>query len=361
MSRNGPLDADEIARRVRKSAEEHGFSGAVVVARAGEPVFADAFGWASRAWRIPNTVGTRFRVASVSKMFTAVAVLRLVEQGRVGPADRLAPLLGARGAWLPPEVTVSHALTMTSGIADWFDEGGDWAAEWAALTAAHPLYLLRDNADYLPLFAGKEPLFAPGERHRYNGAGYILLGLLLESLTGRPYADVIHDQVFARAAMADSGFVALDEVVPGVAEGHLPPEEAADGRRTGWRRNVYSATPAAAADGGATCTADDLVGFARALRSGRLLGADMTRRALTPQVLERAEKVRGYTWKYGYGVMFLLDDDGTVVRWGHTGEEDGVSARLYHYPRLDADVAILGNVSGCAGALGWDLHDALTG
>lgn len=352
----GGLDPDRLEQAVLGVAQGQGFSGTVRVTRRGETVFARAFGMASRRWAIPNTCDTRFRVASVSKMFTAVAVLQLVEQRRVHLDDSLADHVKEHMPRLDPRVTVRHALTMTSGIGDWFEEGSpDWEAEWAALTSSHPLYLLRENADYLPLFAGKEPHFPPGERHLYNGAGYILLGLLIESLTGRPYEQVITDEVFARADMTASGFWALDELGPDIAEGYLTPATGP----TPYRTNHYTTTPRAAADGGATCSAADLTAFARALRIGRLLDEETTRLALTPQVDERAEKVRGYRWKYGFGLTHLLDDGGTVVRWGHTGEEDGVSARLYHYPRHDVDVAVLGNVSWCAGDMGWAIHDAL--
>ena len=80
---------------------------------------------------------------------------------------------------------------------------------------------------------------------------------------------------------------------------------------------------------------------------------------LTPKVSQTDERIRGYTWKYGYGNFFLLDDDAHIVRWGHTGEEDGVSCRLYYYPKANLDVVILGNQSWCAGSLGWEIHDIL--
>ena len=124
----------------------------------------------------------------------------------------------------------------------------------------------------------------------------------------------------------------------------------------GWKKNIYSTTPEAAADGGATCTADDLCRFSRALREGQLLSAEWTQEMLTPNVLERAERLRGYISKYGYGNFFLLDDSEHIVRWGHTGEEDGVSCRFYHYPKQNLDLAILGNQSWCAGGLAWEIH-----
>ncbi len=352
------FDPECLENVVSGVAEDEGFSGTVRVTRQGQPVFTRSFGMASRRWSVPNTSDTGFRVASVSKMFTAVAVLQLVERKQVRLDDTLLGFLEDHMPRLDPRITVRHALTMTAGIGDWFEEGSDdWEAEWAALTASHPLYLLRGNKDYLPLFAGKQPHFPPGERYLYNGAGYILLGLLIEAVTGRSYEEVVTGDVFARAGMATAGFPALDNLGPDIADGYLT----AAGGPTPYRTNHYATTPCAAADGGATCTAADLTAFAHALRHGRLLSEEITRLALTPQVDEREEKVRGYRWKYGFGLTHILDDEGSVVRWGHTGEEDGASARLYHYPRQDLDVAVLGNVSWCAGAMGWAVHDAIIG
>lgn len=352
------FDPNCLEEVVSGIAEEKGFSGTVRVTRRGEPVFTSAFGMASRRWSVPNTCDTGFRVASVSKMFTAAAVLQLVERKQVRLDDALAGHLDDHMPQLDPRITVHHALTMTAGIGDWFEEGSDdWEAEWAALTSSHPLYLLQSNKDYLPLFAGKQPHFPPGERHLYNGASYILLGLLIESVTGRSYEEVIADDIFTRAGMTTAGFPALDNLGPDIADGYLT---AADSP-TPYRTNHYATTPKAAADGGATCTAADLTTFAHALRHGRLLNEEITRLALTPQVDEREEKVRGYQWMYGFGLTHILDGEGTIVRWGHTGEEDGASARLYHYPQQDLDVAVLGNISWCAGAMGWAIHDAIVG
>lgn len=334
------------------------FSGVVLVCRAGTPVFSWEGGLAHRGWNVPNTMTTRFRIASVSKMFTAVAVLQLVHQGLVHLDDPITKHLETIAGSVSDEVTIAHLLSMTSGIADWFDESGDWEADWARLVREHPLYLLRTDADYLPLFADAPPIAAPGERYAYNGAGYNLLGLLIERLGGTSYYDHVRRHVFDLAGMSRSDFVALDSVAPEVAEGYVP--QTAGESVVGWVKNIYSTTPQAAADGGATSTAGDLVAFNRALRANLLLPADLTTQMLSPQATEREEQVRGYHWRYGYGATLLLDDDGDIVRWGHTGEEDGVSARLYHYPRGDVDVAVLGNHSWSAGDLGWQIHDALT-
>jgi CubicO group peptidase (beta-lactamase class C family) len=152
--------------------------------------------------------------------------------------------------------------------------------------------------------------------------------------------------------------VALDDVSDEVAEGYIPITDESE-TVIGWKKNIYSTTPEAAADGGATSTALDLVRFSQALREGWFLSTEMTQEMLAPKVVANEELVRGYIWKYGYGNYFILDQDEQIVRWGHTGEEDGVSCRLYYYPKENLDVVILANQSWCAGSLAWKIHDLI--
>jgi CubicO group peptidase (beta-lactamase class C family) len=333
------------------------FSGVILVQRNENELFKAAYGYANRAWKIENQVDTRFRIASVSKLFTAVAILQLIEADKLGLDTSVVDCLGLEDTTIPKEATIKHMLTMTSGIADWFEESGDWEENWAKLCREHPIYLFRRNEDYLPLFINDAPLFPVGEKHQYNGAGFILLGLVIEKLSGISYFDYIRQHIFEKAQMTRSDFVSLDGVYEEVAEGYIPVEK--DDKVIGWKKNIYSTTPEAAADGGATSTVDDLHRFSHALRQGQLLSTEFTQEMLTPKVVERAEKFRGYTWKYGYANFFLLDDSDQIVRWGHTGEEDGVSCRLYYYPKENLDVVILGNQSWCAGNLAWEIHDLI--
>ena len=143
-----------------------------------------------------------------------------------------------------------------------------------------------------------------------------------------------------------------------VAEGYIPITNEGE-EVIGWKKNIYSTTPDPVGDGGATSTAGDLVKFPRALREGKLLSPQMTTDLLEPKVVQNEDMFRGYHWRYGYGLNFILDQEEEIVRWGHTGEEDGVSCRLYYYPNEDLDVIILGNQSWCAGKLGWEIHDLI--
>jgi CubicO group peptidase (beta-lactamase class C family) len=351
--------ADKIQQIVETRSNAGLFSGVVSIRRAGAPEFERAYGYAHRGWRVPNSLDTRFRVASIGKMFTAVAVLQLIESGRLALDNGVAGLLGLDDTAIPTTATIEHMLTMTSGMADWFDEDKDPAVVWEALSSRVPMYRVRAASDYLQFFANKPPLAGVGARYNYNNAGYILLGMIVAQASGVPYFDYIRQDVFAPAGMPHSDFVALDALGKAVAEGYVP--VAGRGGAVEWKKNIYSATPEAAGDGGAICTAADLAHFSLALRQERLLSPRMTQAMLSPKVLQGDQLVRGYRLMYGYGNNFLLDEGGAVVRWGHTGEEEGASCRLYHYPQLDTDVIILGNQSGCAGELGWEIHAALLG
>lgn len=351
--------AARLNKVLLKRWRENQFSGAVLVRQAGTDLFCRAYGYANRTWNVKNTPATRFRIASVGKMFTAAAVLQLIQAGKLSLDTRVVECLELQGTTIPVEATVYHMLTMTSGIADWIDEESeDFDAEWAQFCRQHPVYLFRRDADYLPIFTHLEPYFPLGERHRYNGAGFMLLGLMIEKISGLSYFDYVRRHIFAPAGMSQTDFIDLDDVYPNVAEGYIR-LEIDGGTVTGWIKNYYATTAGPAADGGATSTLNDMARFSLALRTGRLVAPQYAEAMLSPQVVEGEDNYRGYQWRYGFGCFILLDQSGTVVRWGHTGEEDGVSCRLLYYPQQEVDVVILGNQTSCAGKVAWDIHDLL--
>ena len=347
-----------IRRLFTTLARTEDFSGVVRLQQGETVLFEAAYGYANRSWRIRNRPGTRFRIASVGKMFTAVAVIRLIEQGLLSWDTSPVKLLGLEETCLPAEATIYHYLTMTTGIGDYFDEDQDSTAEWDRMCRLTPLHTLRDNRSYLPLFIDRPVKGPVGQQFVYSNASYVLLGLVMEHVARESYFEIIRKLVFEPAMMTQTGFDCLDDVQPDTAEGYIPVE--AEGTRAGWRRNLYYATPGPAGDGGATSTAADLIRFLQALRNGRLLSRENTGLMLTPQVLESHDPARGCTWMYSFGNMFMVDaNSGDILRWGHTGEEEGISSRLYYYPSLNLVIAILGNQSACAGAAGWALHDLL--
>lgn len=353
------MDTNFKARLVRKISQrvrENQFSGAALVRRGKTDLFCRAYGFANRTWNIRNTPEMRFRIASVGKMFTAAAIMQLIEAGKINLNMRVVEYLDLHATKLPREATVYNMLTMTSGIADWInEEAEDFDAEWEKFCRTYPIYLFRRDADYLPVFSQLEPYGAVGEKFRYNGAGFMLLGLMIEKATGLSYFDYIRQNIFARAGMKDTEFLDLDDVQPNVTEGYIPIKNA-DGVVINWKKNIYSTTAGGAADGGATSTLDDLVRFSRALRGGKLFAKQSVESMLTPKVDAGNE---GANWMYGFGCFILVGDDSEIIRWGHTGEEDGVSCRLLYYPTYKLDVVILGNQTACAGKIARDIHELI--
>ena len=246
-------------------------------------VFVHSCGYANRSWKVPNRRDTRFRIASVGKTHTAAAILQLVERGLLSLDTGIVGHLGLDDTRIPHDVTIRHLLTMTSGLADWIDESPTSMWNWNALKRKYPLYLLKESSDYLPLFANREPRFSPGEGWGYSNANFVLLGMVIEKVSGIPYARYMRQNVFGPNGMTDTDFLPADSAADRVAEGYLP---ILDDHRSlvGWKSNVYDLTVEGGADGGSTSTADDLIRFSRFLRHGKIIGTDLLEDMIAPTV-----------------------------------------------------------------------------
>ncbi len=305
---------------LREQAASGAFSGAVLVARDGQPTVKEAYGLANREANQANNIDTRFGIGSVGKMFTAVAIAQLVEQGKLDFDDRIGEYL----AGLPADVaaiTVDQLLTHTSGLGDFMRSGYPKEAR-AALTAA----------DLLPLVV-KQPLeFKPGTRESYSNSGYVVLGAIIEAITGQSYYDYVREHIFRPASMTRTDW--------------FPPGHDTDNTAIG-----YTAGPAGSLtdnsdvvpwgnpSGGAYSTVGDLQRFAEALLDNKLLSP-----AMTATVLDGKVRMSNGGAEVAYGFI-----DGTVngVRIvGHGGGAPGVAAAVDIYPDLGYVVVILANYDG---------------
>ena len=343
------MDVSELGAYLEERTAADEFSGVVRIERAGDAVFEEAYGLASRRWRVPNSPGTRFDCASVTKLFTAVATLQQVQAGAFGLDTSTIGYLGLAGTAIVPEVTPYHLLTHTSGIADDADEEAGELYE--DVFRDLPTYSIRETSDILQTFANKPPNFPPGQGCRYCNCSYVLLGLMVERATGLPYREYVGANVFDPAGMDRSGFFRMDGVEPEVAEGTDPVVDG-DGTVTGWRRNIYSYPPIGDPAGGAHVTAADLLSFHRALREGRLLDLPRTDAMLTSKE-DKHETPTG-VHRTGFGFEFHETAAGVATYWKE-GSNVGVSAMLRHYPAEDLTVAILANREDAA----WDPVDTI--
>jgi CubicO group peptidase (beta-lactamase class C family) len=350
----------KLEEYLKEAAGKDEFSGVVLIKQGERELYEGAFGYANRTWKIPPNRETKFRIASLSKIFTAVVIGQMIDVGKLALTDSVVEILELTNTTISEDVTIVQLMTHTSGIGDYFDEMNASDDAWVALWKEKPIYQMRKLEDYFEMFKNQPAVFLPGEKFQYCGAGYILLGMVIEKIKKKDYRLVIQEEIFERVELHNTLFQDNEDVIENVADGYEP-EEDADGNILGWKKNIYTMTPVPAADGGVTSTTDDLIQFYRALRTGQLMSEKMTALFLEPQVVDQdSDGHRGYQWQYGFANWFLLKA-GEIIRMGHTGEEFGVSARYYYYPKEEIEVVLLGNQGFCMGSVGWRIHDLLLG
>jgi CubicO group peptidase (beta-lactamase class C family) len=298
------LSEEQLVSALRKRLEEESsagrFAGAVLVAKQDKPIFAQAYGMADREHAIPNTLGTRFTIASIYKVFTAVATMQLVQAGKLSLDDPLGKYLtGYPNRELAAKVTIGELLTNTGGTGD------IWGPEYDRHRAE-----LRTLQDYIDLF-GQRPLrFEPGSRWEYSNYGFILLGAVIEKVSGARYDDYVREHIFVPAGMSSTG-----------------PEPGNADRGTGSMKGtngVGSATADSSADrgtsaGGGYSTVEDLLRFAVALREQKLLDARTAKLMTTGRVANPFGMDA-----YGFGVQTF---NGNRC-FGHNGRGPGVNGDL---------------------------------
>lgn len=326
-----PLPLAEIEDALTRQRTSEPFSGVVSLRRGDTILYERACGDALRAESIPNRVDTRFQIASGCKIFTSVAINQLFDQGRLTPDTLLRDCAGVELPHFAPDITVHQLLTHTSGIPDYFDEAvmDDYEELWRQL----PMYTIRQPADFLPLFQDKPMQAPPGSTFVYNNGGYVLLGLIVEHMTGTPFAKYIADHIFRPAGMTDSGYFANNQLPPRTAHSYI---ENADGT---WRSNIYAVPIVGGPDGGAYTTAADMGRFWQALLAHTLLNAETTDRLLWPYAETGSPSPYDH---YGRGMWIEAGADG-IRKYFVEGSDPGVAFRSAVYPAHGLTLTILAN------------------
>lgn len=258
-------DLEDLDRRLKQMTAAGLFSGAVLVARPGVPVWERSYGLADRDRRIPVDSRTRFDIGSITKDFTAVAVLQLVAAGKVDLEAPMGRYLQGFRPEIAQRVRVLDLLRMESGFGDIF------VPEFEARRAT-----LRTIDDFLALVRTFDLEFEPGTRRRYSNAGYVILGAIVEKVSGVPFPDYLRDRVFRPAGMTGAGFRDAERRDPGTAIGYTRRTRGDDSLVPNFDLLEPKGSPA----GGIVASAEDLARFYRALREGRLLDAERTRQLL---------------------------------------------------------------------------------
>jgi D-alanyl-D-alanine carboxypeptidase len=305
---------------LEKSSAAGQFSGAALVAHDGKAIFAQAYGMADREKKIPNKLDTQFRIGSMNKMFTAVAILQLAQAGKLELSDPVSKFLpDYANKELASKVTIHQLLTHTGGTGDIFGPEFD----------AHRLELKTLN-DYVKLYEKRALQFEPGSKWEYSNYGFLLLGVVIEKVTGQSYYDYVRDHVFKPAGMNSTDSLPENESVAGRSVGYM--KEKADAP---WAPNADTLPFRGTSAGGGYSTVEDFLRFANALESHKLLDAEHTKLLTTGKV----DTPRGSQYAYG----FMAEQSGMRC-FGHGGGAPGMNGDLRICPESGYVIAVLANM-----------------
>lgn len=320
-----------IDARLQAEARAGRFSGVVLVARGDAVIHARAVGLADRRTGRPNRVDTPFNLGSINKMFTAIAIAQLQAAGKLDWQDTVGRHLpNFPNARIRDEVTLHQLLTHTSGV------GSYW-------NAAHDArrHELDSQQAFLQTFVDQPLLFEPGQGQAYSNGGPVILGLIIEAVSGMDYYRYIREHIYAPAGMRRAEHFRRDDRQAGFALGYM---KTAAG---GWRDNGSELSLRGSAAGGGYASARDLHAFARALMQERLL---------TRAQLETLWEPRMQTGPIGYGYLFSVGNT-SGRRWvGHDGGAPGISAEFLCYPDDGLVIVVLANQDNAATAMREWLH-----
>jgi CubicO group peptidase (beta-lactamase class C family) len=320
------LSERELVKQIEvfmnKIAAVDAFSGTVLVAKDGKPIFKTVYGLASKAYNVPNRIDTKFSIASIGKVFTAVLIMQLIEQGKLSLTDTV-------GKFLPDypnkdvkeKVTIHHLLSHSSGLGD--IHGPKYVARKG---------VLRQVRDYFPFFVDEPLSFEPGKQMQYSNLGYILLGAIIEKVSGEDYFEYVRHHIFKPSGLTNTDFYETDIDTPNSATGYTNFVDLGDDYfqfHLGQRRNTSLYNGAKGnPQGGASSTVEDLLRFSIALRENKLLSAKSLDLMTTSKFFFR--KYAAGDIYYGYG--FELENINGKRVIGHGGGDLGVSSVIRWYP-----------------------------
>ena len=289
------------------------FSGTVLVAKNGVPVFRKAYGLANREWDVPNTPDTKFRIGSNTKQFTATAILQLAEAGKLSIDDPVSKYYAsAPDAW--KSITIRHLLTHTSGIPTYTAIPHFFAGD---------ARLDRTPEEIIKLTQDKPLEFEPGSKFSYDNSGYIILGYIIEKASGEHYADYLQHHIFDALDMKSTGYDVSETIMPKRASGY-------DWNKTKFVNTPYLSMTEPYSAGSLYSTVDDMLIWDQALNLGK---------PLSPPSLQKMFTDYGH----GYGYGWMIDNQFGHQHIWHGGGINGFVSKFDRYPRDKLTVVVFSN------------------
>ena len=306
------------------------FRGNLMVTQNGEIILESEQGYADLPNKRLNDKNTRFASASAGKVFVAVGIQMLIEKGKLNFGDTLGQLLPIDLHQIDPEITVEQLLTHTSGVPDYFDE--QVMDDYEQLWKDFPNYKIRKNADLLPLFIDKPMQYQRGSKFSYNNSGNVLLALIIEQLTQKPFDSYLEEVIFKPCQMDSTGYFELDRLPSNCANNYIYCESA-----TSYRTNIYSVDAKGTGAGGAFITTEDISRFWEALIHHRLLSKKMT------EQMFQVHSEDGEGSYYGYGIWIHKDNNTGENILYFQGQDPGVSFISEYHPMKNMQITLVSN------------------
>ncbi len=322
----------EFAKTIDSLSSAASFSGVISVAFQDTIVYQKAFGYADQSNKLENEIGTRFGIASGTKFLTALAIGKLIDAQKLSLSTKLKDCLADEFPNYAAEITIGHLLNHTSGIPDYYDEEKITDFENFALDI--PMYALKTLRDYLPAFPDEPMKFSPGTRFSYCNGGFIVLGLVIEALTGMSYQDYVTQEILQPIGMEQSGFFWLNKLPEKTALGYL--EDSA-----GWRSNIYNLPIVGGSDGGVFTTVQDLAVLWKAFFDFQIISKELVEIYSKPSVKVESE---GQNIFYGYGLWIYQAQDTREVYI--LGGDAGVSFKSGVNLAKNLQSTIISNTTG---------------
>jgi len=321
------------------------FSGAVLVSRDDNVVLEKGFGFSDIPNQIYNTVDTKFQTASAGKFFVAIGIMQLIEAGRLSLDSKIGDVLDFDIHQIDRGITIRQLLNHTSGIPDYFDEST--MSEYADLWIDFPNYKIRKSRDLLPLFIEKPMMYQAGEKFQYNNSGYVVLGLIIEGVTGQLFDEYLSDSVFRPCEMLDTGYYEFDRLPAKCASAYIFDES-----KKQYYTNIYSVDAKGTGAGGAFTTVIDVEKLWMKLLNGKLV----SRSTLTEMFSVQSCDENDY---YGYGV-WLKKIEETIFHPFFQGSDPGVSFISRYHPESKLRVHIVSNKGQNVWSVAAKIEDSLT-
>jgi len=294
------------------------FNGIISIKRNRKNIYQKAFGYADLPNKVLNEIDTKFATASAGKVFVAVAVLQLIEQGRLFFDSYIGDLLDFDLKGIDPHITIRQLLNHTSGIPDYFDESvmDDYNELWLD----YPNYKIRTSSDLIPLFVNKPMMYPAGEKFQYNNTGFVVLGLIIEAITGLKFDAYLDKNIFSRSEMQNTGYYELDRLPAKCANAYIYDDEKKE-----FYTNIYSVDVKGTGAGGAFTTVIDIEKFWSNLLDCKLISKQILKEMLSPQVDENYYGYGIWTDRKGNGIYdchFEGCDPGVSFFSSYDGQED---------------------------------------